>query len=173
MPSKSTTSSSRPRVADPEMRHIMKNFIKIVCVSAGLVVLFLLDLVSLGLVQEADAIAGVRRRTARRTAVIVGSSSAAAVSASSASTAQQQSATAEQQAATAQQQSETAQQQSATAQQQAAVAQQPAAAPAPTAMVASLPAGCVTVGSVFQCGNVYYKPYLSGTTVVYGVVPGP
>ena len=69
-------------------------------------------------------------------------------------------------------QSATAAQQSATAQQQAAAAQQPAA-PAPTAMVASLPEGCVSAGSVFQCGNVYYKPYMSGNQIVYGVVPGP
>ncbi len=144
----------------------MKNVIKIVGVAAGLALLFLLDLISLGLVPEAEAIAGVRRRTARRTAVIVGSSTAAAASSSS-SAAQQQ------QAATAQQQSATAQQQSATAQQQSAAAQQQAAAPAPTAMVASLPAGCVSDGAVFQCGNLYYKPYLAGTQVVYGVVPGP
>ena len=144
----------------------MKNVIKILGVSAGFALLFLFDLGSLGLVPEAEAILGVRRRTARRTAVIVGSSSAAAASASA--SAQQQ-----QQAATAEQQSATAQQQSAAAQQQTAAAQQQAAAPAPTAMVASLPEGCVSAGDVFQCGNVYYKPYLSGTNVVYGVVPGP
>ena len=146
----------------------MKNFVKIVGVAAALAVLFLLDIISLGLVPDAEAIAGVRRRTARRTAVIVGSSTAAAASASTSATQQQQAATAQQQAATAQQQSATAQQQSATAQQQAATAQ-----PAPTAMVASLPAGCVADGAVFQCGNVFYKPYMSGNQVVYGVVPGP
>ena len=146
----------------------MKKLIKIAVVSAGFGILFLFDVASLGLVPEAEAIAGVRRRTARRTAVVVGSSSAAAASAASASTSQQQSATAQQQAATAEQQSATAQQQSATAQQQAA-----APAPAPTAMVASLPGGCVSAGAVFQCGNVYYKPYMSGNQIVYGVVPGP
>lgn len=150
----------------------MKNVVKLAGVFVGLSILFLLDLASLGLVPEAEAILGVRRRTARRTAVVVGSSSAAAASASTSATAQQQAATAEQQAATAQQQSATAQQQSATAQQQTA-AQQPVAAPAPTAMVASLPAGCVSAGDIFQCGNVYYKPYLAGTQVVYGVVPAP
>jgi hypothetical protein len=40
-------------------------------------------------------------------------------------------------------------------------------------MVASLPQGCVSAGDVFQCGNVYYKPYMSGSQIVYGVVPGP
>jgi len=145
----------------------MKKLIKIVVVTVGFAVFFLFDLASLGLVPEAEAIAGVRRRTARRTAVIVGGSTAAAASASASAAEQQQAATTQQQSATAQQQSATAQQQSATAQQQAA------AAPAPTAMVASLPAGCVTAGAVFQCGNVYYKPYMSGNQIVYGVVPGP
>ena len=151
----------------------MKKIIAILGVAAGFALLFLFDFVSLGIVPEAEAIAGVRRRTARRTAVVVGSSTAAAASASAAATQQQQAATAQQQAATAEQQSATAQQQSATAQQQAAAAQQQAAAPAPTAMVASLPAGCVSAGELFQCGNVYYKPYMSGNQIVYGVVPGP
>ena len=148
----------------------MKNIVKIIAIAAGLALLFLFDVISLSVVPEAEAIAGVRRRTARRTAVIVGSSTAAAASASSSATQQQQAATAQQQSATAQQQSATAQQQSATAQQQAAAAP---AAPAPTAMVASLPAGCVSAGEVFQCGNVYYRPYMSGSQIVYGVVPGP
>ena len=145
----------------------MKVFIKTLCVAAGLALVFLFDLISLGLISEADAIAGVRRRTARRTAVVVGGTTAAAASASAAATQQQQAATAQQQAATADQQSATAAQQSATAQQQAA------AAPAPTAMVASLPQGCVTAGQLFQCGNTYYKAYMSGNQIVYGVVPGP
>lgn len=138
----------------------MKKIVTIVGVAVGFALLVIFDVISLGVVPEAEAIAGVRRRTARRTAVIVGGSTAAAASASASATAQQQS-------ATAQQQSETAQQQSATAQQQAT------AAPAPTAMVASLPAGCVADGQVFQCGNTYYKAYMSGSTIVYGVVPGP
>jgi hypothetical protein len=148
----------------------MKHFVKIIGVALGFALLFLFDVISLNLVPDAEAVAGVRRRTARRTAVVVGSSSAAAASASTSATQQQQAATAEQQAATAEQQSATAQQQSATAQQQAAAA---TPAPAPTAMVASLPAGCVSAGELFQCGNVYYKPYMSGSQIVYGVVPGP
>ena len=153
----------------------MKKLIFLIAVAAGFVLLVLLDLTSLGLIGEAEAVLGVRRRTARRTAVIVGGSTAAAASASTAATQQQQTATAQQQAATAEQQSATAAQQSATAQQQAAAAQQQAAAPAPapTAMVASLPQGCVTAGDLFQCGNVYYKPFMSGNQIVYGVVPGP
>jgi len=143
----------------------MKNFVKIVGFAVGFALLVFFDVISLGVVPEAEAVLGVRRRTARRTAIIVGSSTAAAASASAASASQQQ--------ATAEQQSATAQQQSATAQQQSATAQQQAAAPAPTAMVASLPAGCVADGAVFKCGNVYYKAYMSGSTIVYGVVPGP
>ena len=149
----------------------MKKVIAILGVAAGFTLLFLFDVISLGIVPEAEAIAGVRRRTARRTAVIVGGSTAAAASASTSATQQQQAATAQQQAATAEQQSATAAQQSATAQQQAAATAAPA--PAPTAMVASLPAGCVSAGQLFQCGNVYYKPYMSGNQIVYGVVPGP
>ncbi len=120
----------------------MKKIFTIIGIAAGFALLFLFDVISLGLVPEAEAIAGVRRRTARRTAVIVGSSTAAAASASTAAAQQQQAAA-------------------------------PAPAPAPTAMVASLPAGCVTAGQVFQCGNVYYKAYMSGSQIVYGVVPGP
>ena len=143
----------------------MKIFIRILGVAAVFALLFLFDFISLGFVPEAEAIAGVRRRTARRTAVVVGSSSAAA-----ASSANSQAAAAQQQTAAAQQQTAEAQQQTAAAQQQAAAA---APAPAPTAMVASLPAGCVADGAVFQCGNVYYKAYMSGSQIVYGVVSGP
>jgi len=48
-----------------------------------------------------------------------------------------------------------------------------ATSPGPTAMVASLPAGCAASGEVFKCGTVYYKPFMSGGMIVYGVVPGP
>jgi multidrug efflux pump subunit AcrA (membrane-fusion protein) len=146
----------------------MKNVVKIVGVVAVFALLFLFDVISSDLVPEAEAIAGVRRRTARRTAVVVGSASAAQVSAANANAAASQ-----QQAAAAQQEAADANAQAAAAQQQAAAAQQQAAAPAPTAMVASLPSGCVSAGALFQCGNVYYKPYMSGNQIVYGVVPGP
>ncbi len=129
----------------------MKNIFRIVGVAAGFALLVFFDVISLGIVPEAEAIAGVRRRTARRTAVVVGSTTAAAASASASATQQQQAAA-------------------------APAAPAPAAAapaPAPTAMVASLPAGCVSAGAVFQCGNVFYKAYMSGSAIVYGVVPGP
>jgi hypothetical protein len=146
----------------------MKKLMTIIGIAAAFALLFLFDIVSLGLVQETEAIAGVRRRTARRTAVIVGSSSSAAVASANAQTA-----AAQQEAAAAQQQAAAAQAEADVYKQQAAAAQQPAAAPAPTAMVASLPEGCVSAGEVFQCGNVYYKPYMAGNQIVYGVVPGP
>ena len=148
----------------------MKSFVTTCCIAAGFALVFVFDLVSLGLISEADAIAGVRRRTARRTAVVVGGTSAAAVSSANA-----QAAAAQQQAAAAQQQAAAAEQEAAAANAEADAYKQQAAAPAPapTAMVASLPQGCVSAGAVFQCGNVYYKPYMSGNQIVYGVVPGP
>ncbi len=148
----------------------MKLFVRILGVAAVFALLFVFDIISLGLVPEADAIAGVRRRTARRTAVVVGSASASQNAA-----AQQQVATANAETAAAQQEAAAANAEAEAYKQQAAATQQQAAAPAPapTAMVASLPAGCVSAGAVFQCGNVYYKPFMSGSQVVYGVVPGP
>lgn len=139
----------------------MTQLTRIFVVAAGLAALSLFDVASLGLVPEAEAVAGVRRRTARRTAVVVGGAASAEVAAANAQT------------AAAQQEAAQADAAAAAAQQQAAAAQQQAAAPASTPMVASLPDGCVSKGDVFRCGNVYYKPYLQGTTVVYAQVPGP
>jgi len=134
----------------------MRMLVKTVVIGSFLAAVFLFDLGSLGLVPEAEAIAGVRRRTARRTAVVVGGAASAEVAAANAN------------AAAAQQQAAAAEQQAAAAQQQAA-----APAPAPTPMITTLPAGCVNTGQLYQCGSVYYKPYLQGTTVVYAQVPGP
>lgn len=119
---------------------------------------------------EATAVAGVRRRTARR-GVAVGyaaGSSAAAASSSS-----------QQQAATAQQQSETAQQQSQTAQQQAPSAQ-PAAPGAHVAaegalalgtVVSALPDGCSETSSggieYYHCGENYFRAAFQGNNLVY------
>jgi hypothetical protein len=121
------------------------------------------------------SVAGVARRTTRRT-VAVASTTAATQSSAQAATAQQQS-------ATAQQQSATAQQQSATAQQQAAATPQPAAAPVAAAPVAAagalplgtvvpaLPAGCTQVaqGGVqySKCGANYYRAVFQGNNLVY------
>jgi hypothetical protein len=111
------------------------------------------------------SVAGVARRTTRRS-VAVGSTAAVATTA-----------TASQQTATAQQQEAVAQQQAATAQQQAAVAQQPAAAPRPAgapaigAVVNALPAGCVPEtkdGVEYQkCDGVSYRPAFQGNNLIY------
>ena len=56
----------------------MKTLLKISVLGGGLLLLLILDVVPLQLfVPDAHAIAGVRRRTARRTAVVVGSTSSA------------------------------------------------------------------------------------------------
>ena len=48
----------------------------------------------------------------------------------------------------------------------------PAATPPASGMVAALPAGCEAAGELFRCGNVYYRPYMQGSTVVYAKVSG-
>jgi len=121
------------------------------------------------------SVAGVARRTTRRT-VVAASTTAASQSSAQAATAQQQSATAQQQSATAQQQAATAQQQSATAQQQAAAAPPPASPPSGQALplgtvVPALPSGCTqTVVSGVQyskCGADYYRAVFQGDQLVY------
>ena len=118
------------------------------------------------LVPEAHAILGVRRRTRRRTAVVVGSAAAA------------QTAAAQQQAAAAQQQAAAAQQQAAAAQQQTAPTAT-AAAPPPASgkplplgtVVSALPAGCTStpVGGVeyYYCGGNFYRAVFQGNQLVY------
>ncbi len=114
------------------------------------------------LVPEAHAVLGVRRRTRRRTAVVVGSAATAEVAA-------------------ANQQTAAAQQQAAAAQQQAAVSQ-PQSAPSGSAVpigtvVPALPGGCtsVTVNTTnyFNCAGTYYKAAFQGNKLVYAVVPKP
>lgn len=156
----------------------MKTLFKIAAFGTGFVLLLLIDAPpqhslfypSLQLVPEAHAVLGVRRRTARRTAVVVGSAGAAQTAA-----AQQQAAAAEQEAAAAKQ--------PAAAEQEAAAAKQPAAAapPAPPpatgaalpvgTVVSALPAGCTptTAGDVeyYHCGANYYRAAFQGTQLVY------
>lgn len=90
-----------------------------------------IPLLPMQLVPDAQAIFGVRRRTAFRTAVIVGGAASAEVAA-----ANNRAAVAQQQAVTAQQQAAAAEQQAAAARQQAAA---PAAAPAPAPAAAPTP----------------------------------
>ena len=115
------------------------------------------------LVPEAQAILGVRRRTRRRTAVVVGSSVRAADSA--------QIAQANQQAAAAQQQAAAAEKKAAAA---APIAPPPAAPGKPLPLgtvVAALPAGCVAtpVGGVeyYYCGGNFYRAVFQGNQLVY------
>lgn len=109
------------------------------------------------------SVGGVARRSTRR-AVAYTSSATASVAASQTATAN----------AAAAQSAQAAEDAAAAANQAAAAANQAAApAPAPAPMITTLPAGCVNTGQVYQCGGVYYKPYLQGTTVVYAQVPGP
>ncbi|PYY13366.1 MAG: hypothetical protein DMG61_13555 [Acidobacteria bacterium] len=50
-------------------------------------------------------------------------------------------------------------------------------APAVGGVVPTLPGGCATIASggamIYQCSNVYYRPYYQGTQVVYQVVTYP
>jgi hypothetical protein len=45
-----------------------------------------------------------------------------------------------------------------------------AAGAATAAAIYSLPAGCVYGGGIYTCGAVRYRPYYSGSTVVYQVI---
>lgn len=170
-------------------------FFKVTIFGSCLVPMLLIDVLPrlpyLGLqgVPEAHAVLGTRRRTARRTAVVVGTSVHAADSAQTAqaqqqaATSQQQAAAAEQQAAAAKQQAAAAEQEAAAAKQEAAAAKQQAAAtppaPAPATgaalplgtVVNVLPPGCTTtpVGGVeyYHCGSNYYRAAFQGTQLVY------
>ena len=147
----------------------MKTILKIAVVISALALL----------VPEADAVFGVRRRTAVVTAAVVGSADSAKMAQSQQQTAaaQQQAAAANQQAAAAQQQAATANQEAATAKQQAAAAiapPPPAAAGAPLPMgtvVSALPPGCVStpVGGVeyYYGGGNFYRAVFQGNTLVY------
>jgi len=158
----------------------MKTMIKTAAVGAGLVLMLLTDIPPQlfypgpQLVPDAHAILGVRRRTRRRTAVVVGTTVHAADSAQMAQ-AQQQTAAAQQQAAASQQQAAAAKQEAAAAKQQAAVAPPaPAAAGAPLPLgtvVAALPGGCTStlVGGVeyYYCGGNFYRATFQGNNLVY------
>ena len=157
----------------------MNAFLKIAVVVSALALM----------VPEADAVFGVRRRTAVVTAAVVSSEDSAKVA-----SANQQAAAAQQQATAAQQQTAAAQQQTAAAQQQAAAAKQPAAAapappppsaavPAPSppaaagkplpmgTVVSTLPPGCVStpVGGVeyYYGGGNFYRAVFQGNNLVY------
>ena len=110
---------------------------------------------------------GIRRRTARRTAVVVGHTAKAA-GASQAAAAQQQTAAAQQQTAAANQRAAAAEQDAAAARQELAVAQ--GLLPLGT-VVRTLPSGCVStaIGGVEyrHCGVNYYRAVFEGNNLVY------
>jgi len=159
----------------------MKKLLQISAIAITLILMLIADIpmmlideipiLSVELTSEAQAILGVRRRTRRRTAVVVSSADAAAVSAS-----QQQAAAAQQQAAASNQEAAAANQQAAAAQQQLAATQASAGVPVGT-VVQALPAGCkpVTVSDVeYQdCGGSFYKTAFQGNNLVYAVVQNP
>ena len=150
----------------------MKTILKSMIIAITLVFMFIADVPFLLdlLVPEAEAIYGVRRRTRRRTAVVVGSAAAANTAA-----AQQQTAAAQQEAAAAKQEAATAQQEAAAAKQQAtAVAPPPSATGKPLPLgtvVGALPAGCTStpVGGVqyYDCGANFYRAAFQGNSLIY------
>ena len=142
----------------------MKTTIKIavIAISLGFMLVADVPILPVELVPDADAIFGVRRRTRRRTAVIVGSSVRAQDSA---------------QIYAAQQQTAAAEKEAASAKQQAAAAATPAAPPASGkqlpigTVVSALPPGCVAtpVGGVeyYYGGGNFYRAVFQGNKLVY------
>ena len=125
------------------------------------------------------SMAGVARRTTRRTVYGTAAVTGAAVASSNAAAwnsaaYQQQAAQAQMDAAQAQQQAAAAQQQAALATQQAAQAQQ--ALPLGS-VLPSLPSGCesASVGgqSYFTCGGNWYRPVMQNGNIAYSVVANP
>ncbi len=127
-------------------------------------------------------VGGRRRRTRRRTAVIVGTSVHAAdqqADAQQQAAADQQVAAAEQEAAAAKQQAAEAEQRAAAAEQEAAAAQQQAGGePLPVGkVVPKLPEGCTskTVGGVeyHECGGNYFRAAFQENNLVYVTTAPP
>jgi hypothetical protein len=113
------------------------------------------------------SVAGVARRSVRRTTVVVASSASHAAEANAA--AQQQTAAANQAAAESAAAAASAQQAAAASQQAAAATQAAQGTPA----LASLPAGCSPAGGDYNCSGTYYRPYFISGTLVYKQVPAP
>ena len=140
----------------------MKTILKITIISIVLILTIIVDIpiLPVELVPEAQAILGVRRRTARRTAVVVHSADVAAESSAAAS----------------QQQAAPPPQQAAPAPQQAATTQATSGVPVGT-VVQALPTGCTAVtvsGTQYQdCAGSFYKTAFQGNNLVYVVVQKP
>ena len=139
------------------------------------------------------SVAGVARRTTRRTVyattavyaapVYVAPTTTTVVVSDDNSYEDQQTAYAQQEAAEAQKQAAYAQQQAALAQEEAARAQQETAKAAPQstlpvgATLPGLPAGCASVTvkdqSYFSCGADWFRPAMQNGNIVYAVVADP
>ena len=138
------------------MKIIMKN----TALAILLVLMTVIDipLLPVELVPDAEAIFGVRRRVARRTAVVAYSAGAASATASSHAAAAPQ-------------------QQAAPAPQQPAPPPQPVSAVPIGTIVETLPGGCtpVTVGNVkYQdCAGSFYRTAFQGNNLVYVVSEKP
>jgi predicted lipid-binding transport protein (Tim44 family) len=160
----------------------MKTIPKIALVGSALVLMLIADIpiLPVQLVPDANAILGVRRRTAVVAGATVHAADEAQMSASQqqAAAAQQQAAVSQQQAAAAKQEAATAEQQAAKAQQQAAAAALPAPPPAAAGkplplgtVVSALPGGCTStpVGGVnyYYCGGTFYRAVYQGNNLVY------
>ena len=139
----------------------MKTILKISALAIVLGSMLMADVpfLPVQLVPEAQAIFGVRRRTA-----VVAYSAGAASGEAAAAASQQQAAAAQQQAAAAKQQAAAA----------ASPAPPPAAAGQPLPMgtvVSALPKGCVStpVGGVeyYYCGGNFYRAVFQGNQLVY------
>ena len=145
------------------MKTILK--ISVIAIVLGSMLMADVPFLPIQMVPEAQAIFGVRRRTA----VVAYSAGAASGEAKAAASSQQ--------AAAAQQQAAAAQQQAAAAQQKAAAAAPPpppaaAGQPLPVGTVVSaLPSGCVStpVGGVeyYYCGGNFYRAVFQGNQLVY------
>ena len=116
------------------------------------------------------SVAGVARRTTRRTAVVASSATAAAATTSAA---QASAASAQASAAAASASAAQASAAQASAAQAAAAAQVPSGAPAVGTVVTALPGGCTQVqknGVAYSnCGGVYYRAAFQGESLVYVV----
>lgn len=136
------------------MKTILKNMA--FAILLGLMTVVDIPLLPVQLVPDAEAVFGVRRRTARRTAVVAYSAGAATATAAAAS---------QQQAAAA------------PAPQQPAPVPQPVSAVPIGTVVTTLPAGCtpVTVGNVKyqECAGSFYRTAFQGNNLVYVVSEKP
>lgn len=160
----------------------MKIMFKVLLLGVGCVLMLLVDLEPLATVPDAEAQYGsrnrTRRRSSRRTAVVVGSAGAAQTQ-----QAEAEAAAAKQQAAESEAEAEAAKQQAAAAEAEAEAAKQEAAAAkaatAPSAteplplgtVVTTLPDGCTTETSggqqYYRCGSNYFKAAFQGSQLVY------